>query len=141
MAWQIAKKINANRQQGEFIETADMLVQLVSDIYRKHFKSKSKKNPATRVFQALRIEVNDEYGNIKSTLPDAIEVLEKGGRLAVISFHSGEDRIVKHYFKKMASKDEPTIKIITKKPIIASEKEILENPRSRSAKLRIVEKI
>ena len=137
----IAKKIIANRRDGQFIETADMLVQLVSDKYRKRFKSKSKKNPATRVFQALRIEVNDEYGNIKNVLPDAIQTLEVGGRLAVITFHSGEDRIVKHYFKKEAAKDDPKIKIINKKPIIATEKERLNNPRSRSAKLRVVEKI
>ncbi|MDO8668842.1 MAG: 16S rRNA (cytosine(1402)-N(4))-methyltransferase RsmH [Candidatus Buchananbacteria bacterium] len=141
LAWQITKKIITQREQGEFIETADMLVQLVSDEYRKKYRSRSKHNPATRVFQALRIAVNDEFGNIKNVLPDAVNLLAAGGRLAVISFHSGEDRIVKHFFKKEAIKEEPKIKIITKKPIIASENEIKMNPRSRSAKLRIIEKI
>lgn len=137
----IAKKIIASRRDGNPITTADMLVQLVMSEYRRRFKSRSKKNPATRVFQALRIEVNDEYGNITAALPDAIDVLESGGRLVVIAFHSGEDRIVKHFFKKQVAKDDPSIKIITKRPLIAAEKERLENPRSRSAKLRVIEKL
>jgi 16S rRNA (cytosine1402-N4)-methyltransferase len=141
LARPIAKRIMAGRKNGESLETADMLVQLVSSEYRKRFKSRSKKSPATRVFQALRIEVNDEYGNIRSVLPDAVASLQKGGRLAVISFHSGEDRIVKHFFKREALKDEPKIKILTKRPIIASEAELESNPRSRSSKLRIVEKL
>ncbi len=141
LAWPIVKQIINRRQNGQFIETADMLVQLVSDEYRRKYRSRSKHNPATKVFQALRIAVNDEYGNIKNVLPDAIEILASGGRLAVISFHSGEDRIVKHFFKKEVAKEQPKIKIINKKPIIASDDEIKNNPRSRSAKLRIVEKI
>lgn len=141
LAWPIVKQIIKRRQNAKFIETADMLVQLVSDEYRRKYRSRSKHNPATKVFQALRIAVNDEYGNIKNVLPDAIEILASGGRLAVISFHSGEDRIVKHFFKKEVVKEQPKIKIITKKPIIASEDEIRKNPRSRSAKLRLVEKI
>jgi 16S rRNA (cytosine1402-N4)-methyltransferase len=141
LARPIAKKIIASRQDNSPIETADMLVQLISKEYRQHFKSRSKKNPATRVFQALRIEVNDEYGNIRSVLPDAISALQKGGRLAVISFHSGEDRIVKHFFKKEVAKEDPKIKILTKRPIIATDAEMEANPRSRSAKLRVVEKI
>lgn len=141
LAWPITKQIIAKRKNGEFIETADMLVQLVSEQYRRKYRSKSKHNPATKVFQALRIAVNDEYENIKNVLPDAINVLTSGGRLAVISFHSGEDRIVKHFFKSAAAKDFPKIKIITKRPIIASDEEIAKNPRSRSAKLRLVEKI
>lgn len=141
LAWQITKQIINKRQDGEFIETADMLVQLVSEQYRKKYRTRSKLNPATKVFQALRIAVNDEYGNIINVLPDAVESLASGGRLAVISFHSGEDRIVKHFFKKEVAKDEPKIKIINKRPIIASEVETKNNPRSRSAKLRIVEKI
>ncbi|NCN07501.1 16S rRNA (cytosine(1402)-N(4))-methyltransferase RsmH [Candidatus Falkowbacteria bacterium] len=141
LAWPITKQIIAKRQSGEFIETADMLVQLISEQYRKKYRHKSKHNPATKVFQALRIAVNDEYGNIEQVLPDAINSLAVGGRLAVISFHSGEDRIVKHFFKNAAVKDFPKIKIITKRPIVASDEEVLKNPRSRSAKLRVVEKI
>lgn len=89
----------------------------------------------TRVFQALRIEVNDELNNLKKAIPQAYELLNKGGRVAFISFHSLEDRIVKLAMKKYAMVD------ITKKPITASENEIKNNSRARSAKLRIYEKI
>ena len=141
LAQAIAKKIIAKRRDGQAIETTDMLVQLVSEIYRKKFKNKSRKNPATRIFQALRIAVNDEFGNLKSVLPQAIKILASGGRLAVISFHSGEDRMVKHFFKNEIKKELPKIKILTKRPITPSTEEIKENPRSRSAKLRVIEKI
>ncbi len=141
LSWPIAKKIIADRQMGRTVETADMLVQLVSGIYKRNFKSRSRRNPATRVFQALRIAVNNEFGNLRSVLPQAIEILARGGRLAVISFHSGEDRIVKNFFRDEAKKEPPTIKILTKKPIVASENEIQANPRSRSAKLRVAEKL
>jgi len=92
-----------------------------------------------RTFQALRIAVNDELNNLKKALPQAKELLNKGGRLAVISFHSLEDRIVKNFFKDYFQKGQ--LKILTKKPIIPSDEEIKNNPRSRSAKLRVVEKI
>ncbi len=121
------------------------LVNIVLDVYRKKLKTDKEVpwigglHPATKVFQALRIAVNDEFGVIERALPQAIDALEVGGRLGVISFHSGEDRIVKHYFKKQAQKH--TINIITKKPIIASETEAEENPRARSAKLRVIEKL
>lgn len=141
LAGLIAKQIIKRRQSGELMKTADMLVQLVSDEYRRHYRSRSKHNPATRVFQALRIAVNDEYGNIKNVLPDAVEILAPGGRLAVISFHSGEDRLVKHFFKYEAKEEKPKLKILTKKPISATAEEIMANPRSRSAKLRLAEKI
>jgi 16S rRNA (cytosine1402-N4)-methyltransferase len=94
---------------------------------------------ATRTFQALRIAVNNELENLKVALPQAIEILRKDGRLAVISFHSLEDRIVKNFFKQ--KEKEGKIKILTKKPIIPSEEEIKQNPRSRSAKLRVTIKI
>jgi 16S rRNA (cytosine1402-N4)-methyltransferase len=111
-------------------------------------------HPATRVFQALRIAVNDELGAVERALPDAIDLLAPGGRLAVISFHSLEDRLVKDAFR-LASTDcicppktpvcicghVASTRILTKKPIIADEAEIASNPRSRSAKLRIVEKL
>lgn len=110
-------------------------------------------HPMTLVFQALRICVNNELGVLSAILPDAIDLLAPGGRLAIISFHSLEDRIVKNAFREAASDKEdhgleglfidkvPTVKMLTRKPIIAQEDEILLNPRSRSAKLRVVEKI
>ena len=95
-------------------------------------------HPATRVFQALRIVVNDELGALEEALPKAFDFLEPGGRLAVISFHSLEDRIVKRFFVKQ--KQSGLGKVITKKPIVATSEEIGENPRSRSAKLRVIER-
>jgi len=141
LAKPIAQAIIAVRQQEQKIETAEAVAQLVSVIYQQRFHTPSKKHPATRVFQALRIAVNDEFGNITATLPQAIDLLAPGGRLAVISFHSGEDRLVKRFFKDMASVDQPRIKLITRKPVEATTAEIELNPRSRSAKLRVVERI
>jgi len=137
----IAKEIIKQRNEGVDVRSADMLVQLITDIYRRKFRQPSRRNPATRVLQALRIAVNDEFGNIRVALPQAIDVLAPGGRLAVISFHSGEDRIVKNFFRDMAKADHPRIKIMTRKPIEASEAEVKANPRSRSAKLRVIEKL
>lgn len=111
-------------------------------------------HPATRVFQALRIAVNDELGVVESVLPKAIDLLSPGGRLAVISFHSLEDRIVKQTFK-LESTDcicpprtpvcicghKARVRLVTRKPLVADDAEIAENPRSRSAKLRVVEKL
>ena len=113
---------------------------------------RQKIHPATRTFQALRIAVNDELGALERALPQAIRLLKPGGRLAVISFHSLEDRIVKHYFKQ-ESQDcicppeqlvctcghKATVQIVTKKPVTPSATEIEENPRARSAKLRVVQ--
>ncbi|MDP2664662.1 MAG: 16S rRNA (cytosine(1402)-N(4))-methyltransferase RsmH, partial [bacterium] len=94
---------------------------------------------ATRTFQALRIAVNDELENLKSGLEQGIEILKAGGKIAVISFHSLEDRIVKNFFRAKAK--EEILKIITKKPVSADLVEITGNPRSRSAKLRVAERI
>jgi len=93
---------------------------------------------ATRTFQALRIAVNDELGNLQRFLPEAIDILASGGRIAVISFHSLEDRIVKNFFRESAKAGQG--KVLTKKPIIAGEAEVQINLRSRSAKLRIFKK-
>lgn len=141
LAVPIAKAIVGARNEGENLRSAEMLVRLITDIYRRKFRAPSKKNPATKVLQALRIVVNDEYGNIRSALPKAIDVLAKGGRLAVISFHSGEDRLVKNFFREMSASDYPRIKLINKKPIIATSAELEKNPRARSAKLRVIEKL
>ncbi len=126
------------------IETVGDLVDIVLAEYRKKLKTDKEVpwvggiHPATKVFQALRITVNDELGVIERVLPQAVDVLASGGRLAVITFHSLEDRIAKHYFKSIKGK---TIEIINKKPIVCSEEESKENPRARSAKLRIIQKI
>lgn len=120
----------------------------------KPAKWKEKIHPATRIFQALRIVVNDELGVLERTLPKAIDLLRPGGRLAVISFHSLEDRIVKQAFKMAATdcicpSSQPictcekvaSVTILTRKPVMAGEAEIERNPRSRSAKLRVLEKL
>lgn len=96
-------------------------------------------HPATRVFQALRIAVNDELNNLRKALPQALELLEKEGRLVILSFHSLEDRIVKNFFKEQQT--EGVLGILTKKPIRPRQEEIRINPRSRSTKMRIAEKL
>lgn len=133
----------ARRLAGAIVEarrlkpilTCQQLVEIILKVKPR----RGKIHPATQVFQALRMAVNDELNNLKEALPAALEILKTGGRLAVISFHSGEDRIVKYFLKEKA--EEGKMKMITKKPIIPSWEEIKENPRSRSAKLRVAEKI
>lgn len=147
----IAKRIIEARNAKE-IETTGELARIIEGAIPKRFQNK-KIHPATKVFQAIRIEVNQELENLKKFIPQAIESLNHNGRLAIISFHSLEDRIVKNIFLENARGcicpknfpqcrcgNKPKIKIITKKPIISGEIEIKENPRSRSAKLRICEK-
>lgn len=139
---QIAEKISEYRK-NERIQKTDQLVEIILQVYREKIGTKKQipwiggNHPATKVFQALRIAVNDELEMIKKTLPQALEVLDKGGRLAVITFHSLEDRIVKHFFQSLSSKQ---ITIINKKPIVAESEELFINPSSRSAKLRVVQK-
>lgn len=132
---QIAKKI-VERRNEKPIETTQDLVGVIEKAVPNWYKHK-KIHFATKTFQALRITVNDEIRNLKEGLAKALEVLNKGGRIAVISFHSIEDRIVKQFFKNC--EQEGAGKIITKKPIVPSRQEILNNPRSRSAKLRVFE--
>ena len=107
-------------------------------------KSKSKfsrNHPATKFFQAIRIEVNDELGIIERTLPLIPKILKPGGRVAIITFHSLEDRIVKNYFKEASEfGEESELEILTRSPIVASEDELVINPRARSAKLRAARK-
>ena len=134
-----------------YATTRDLAAAIEQAIPRR---PKDKIHPATRVFQALRIAVNDELGTVERALPAAIDLLRPGGRLAVISFHSLEDRIVKDTFKLAATDcicpprlpvcvcgHKASVRLVTRKPMIATEAEIAANPRSRSAKLRIVEKL
>lgn len=119
------------------IKTTGELVDIINQALPTKGR-KSKLHPATRVFLALRIAVNDELNNLKKALPQALNLLEPKGRLVIISFHSGEDRIVKQFFKGQEKKGKLTI--ITKKPVRPIIEEINQNPRSRSAKLRVAEK-
>lgn len=136
-ALEIARAIVSARSLKSFEKTGE-LARLIEEIYGGK-QNVSRIHPATRVFMALRIAVNLEFENLKAALPQAVGLLRHGGRLAVVSFHSGEDRIVKHFLKEEEKKG--TAKILTKKPVIPSETEVQENPRARSAKMRAAEKI
>jgi 16S rRNA (cytosine1402-N4)-methyltransferase len=120
------------------IKTTFQLVEVIKKAVPSFYRYR-KIHFATKTFQALRIAVNNELENLKVALPQTIEVLEKEGRLVVISFHSLEDRIVKNFLKE--KEREGKIKILTKKPIRPSKEEVKQNPRSRSAKLRAALKI
>ncbi len=135
-ARRIAKGIVIYRTKKP-IETSMELAEIVKSSV-PGFARKSKIHPATKTFQALRIAVNDELNSLKEGLEKGYARLGPGGRMAVISFHSLEDRIVKEFFKKQIKNGG---RIFTKKPIQAGDQEVAENPRSRSAKLRIIEKI
>jgi 16S rRNA (cytosine1402-N4)-methyltransferase len=136
-AKRIAKKIIEARRQKP-IETTNQFVDIIREAVPNVYR-KGKIHFATKTFQAIRMAVNDELGALKEGLEKGLERLSKGGRMSVISFHSGEDRLVKNYFRDQAKAKK--IILINKKLITASEEEIRKNPRSRSAKLRIVEKI
>jgi 16S rRNA (cytosine1402-N4)-methyltransferase len=126
----IARRIVENRPFNTTTELANEIAYSVPPKYRY-----GRIHPATRVFQALRIAVNDELKVLETLIEKAPNALIAGGKIAIISFHSLEDRIVKHGLRNL-----PLLRILTKKPIIATEEEIKENPRSRSAKLRIAER-
>lgn len=133
-ARRIARKIVEARKQGR-ITTSGQL----SDIIVGAVGRGGKSHPATKTFQAIRIAVNDELGALRQVLADGFEMLAPGGRMAVISFHSLEDRIVKRYFKELHDTD--VARLVTKHPTTPTDEEIETNKRARSAKLRIVEKI
>lgn len=151
MSRQIAHRIVVSRQTKR-IETTKELVDIIAAATKaKYFNTK---HPERQIFQAIRIEVNSELSVLKHVLPDAIDLLKPNGRISVITFHSLEDRITKQIFKQASEVDElvkglpvipaeyqPKIKLVNKKPILPSEKELSENSRSRSAKLRIIERI
>jgi len=132
----IASKIVEARKKKP-IETTSELVEIIKQSVPFSYQ-RGKIHFATKTFQALRMAVNDEVEALKEGLNKGIEVLDNGGRIAVISFHSTEDRIVKDTFRRW--QEEGREKVINKKPITASEEEIRENSRSRSAKLRIFKK-
>lgn len=135
----IARAIAEERAKAP-IESSERLGEVIRGAVPKEYRY-GRIHPATRTFQALRIEVNKELDRITPALENAIRILKKGGRVAVITFHSLEDRKVKWFFKDEAASENPRIRILTKKPIIPSEEESNENPPSRSAKLRVVERI
>ncbi len=133
----IAKKIIEERKKKSIKTTFD-LVEIIRKAVPKLYE-KGRIHFATRVFQALRIYVNDELGNLEKLLKNLAKILKPDGRAAIISFHSLEDRLVKNYFKEMAKQRKA--EILTKKPLRPTAEEIEENPRSRSAKLRAIKLI
>ena len=150
-AYQIAKKIVKQREEKP-IETTLELVEAIKSAVPE--KEKRKKHPAKQIFQAIRIEVNHELDVIKPALEQALEMLNVGGRVEVITFHSLEDKIVKKYFKEVCSIDDkikglpnipkeylPDFKLVVNKAIIPTDKELENNNRARSAKLRIIERV
>lgn len=147
----IVSKIMKYRNEKEIETTLELVKIIESSVPKKYFINN---HPERQIFQAIRIEVNSELNVLNDVLPDAINLLNKGGRLCVLTFHSLEDRIVKKTFKKYSEVNEvvkglpvipdeykPLIKLINNKPITANEEEIKENSRSKSAKLRVIERI
>lgn len=128
----LARAIVETRDKQPIATTQD-LVTVLQDAYPGGYR---REHPARRTFQALRIYVNDELGALEDALAAAERTLEAGGRLVVLSYHSLEDRIVKHFIKGSS-----TLSALTKRPLTATEAEIARNPRSRSAKLRVAEKV
>lgn len=147
----IAKKIVSERDKKEIKTTKELVNIIESAVGAKYF---NKFHPERQIFQAIRIEVNNELNVLRDVLPDAIDILNKGGRISCITFHSLEDRIVKHIFKENSEVNEmvkglpeipkeyePKVILVNKKPILPSDKELKENSRSKSAKLRIIERV
>ena len=152
-ARQIARVI-CDRRAERPIETTKDLVGIIDAAIPKKFRSKDGSHPARRSFQALRIAVNDELDPLAPAIEDLVSLLNPGGRLCIITFHSLEDRIVKNAFRTLADPctcpksmpvcvcgKKPVVKLITRKPITASDEELEVNPRARSASLRIAEKL
>ncbi len=135
-ARRIAKAIVEQRQYSR-ISSTKQLVEIVEGALPKAAR-RGKTNPATKTFQALRIAVNDELGVLERFIKDAFAALQPGGRIGIITFHSIEDRVVKHSFREM--KDAGLAILTPKKPIVPSREELKENPRARSAKLRVITK-
>ena len=151
----IARKICEYRKNKKFEGTAELgeFIKRVIPDMSKHGK-RGVHHPATKTFQAIRIEVNDELNALKEGLNGSMSLLKIGGKIVVISYHSLEDRIVKHFFKELSRscvcppevlvcqcRGAPVVEILTKKPVFPTDEEIAENPRARSAKLRAVKKL
>lgn len=136
-AQDLVKEIIAQRQVKPFTTTKD-LKRIIQKVVPQYKRRGTKKNPEAKVFQALRIAVNDELNSLRSFLPQALEALSQKGRLVTISFHSGEDRVVKQFIKD--NSEDGTIEIISR-IIKPSSVEIKDNPRSASAKMRVIAKI
>lgn len=137
-AHKIAKSIIDNRP----IKTTKQLAEVVQKSVAMAKQAKQRTHPATKTFQALRLKVNDELGQLEQALPMWLDLLAPGGRIVIISFHSLEDRIVKQFFKENSGGHyDAILKVLSKKPVTASASELVSNPRSRSAKLRAAVKI
>lgn len=148
---QIARSIERTRAEHRITSTLEL-----ADIIKNSIPAARRRtggHPAKRIFQAIRIAVNDELGSLERSLAQAIDLIQPGGRISVITFQSLEDRIVKHTFKEASEVDvprglpvipkdiQPTLKLITRKPIVPNKEELIENNRAHSAKLRVAEKI
>ncbi len=146
---QIARRICEYRLKEKIVKTGQL-----KEIIEKVVGGRNLNKSLSRVFQALRIYVNDELGDLKKLLAESVELLKPGGRIAVISFHSLEDRIVKEFFKYESlscicppefpvcqCEKEKRLNILTRKPVVPSDEELKENPRARSSKLRVAERI
>jgi 16S rRNA (cytosine1402-N4)-methyltransferase len=134
-AGRIAAAIVRARDRQLIASTGQLAAIVASAVPERMRHGKPKIHPATQAFQAIRIAVNDELGNVRATLPQAVKLLAPGGRLGVISFHSLEDRIVKRFFE-----ESPDLEVLTRKPVTAGARELEMNPRARSAKLRVAVK-
>jgi 16S rRNA (cytosine1402-N4)-methyltransferase len=136
----IARRIAVDREVKP-IETTFELAALIKECYPAKLRH-GRINPATKCFQALRIEVNRELHVLSEVIPQIIPLLKINGKICVISFHSLEDRIVKHEFKRLEKESDDIIcEVVTKKPIVPTKEELDENPRSRSAKLRVIKRV
>jgi 16S rRNA (cytosine1402-N4)-methyltransferase len=152
-AGRIARAIVAAREKSPLTRTAE-LAGIVEAAYPAAWRAKARNHPATRTFQALRLAVNDELGELETFLDRIVPRLAAGGRLAAISFHSLEDRAVKRFFRRESADclcpahvpvcvcgHKATLRVLTKKPVCASPREAAANPRAGSAKLRVAEKL
>lgn len=135
----IARSVVLSRR-NEPIDTAEGLAEIVRRAVPPAAR-RGRSHPATRTFQALRIAVNRELTRLDALLDSAPDLLAPGGRLGIISFHSLEDRAVKRAFRSRAQREDPDFAVVTKKPLVPSEAEVRENPPSRSAKFRVIEKL
>ncbi len=149
-ARRVASFIVRHREEKGEISTTGELVEIIKSAVPARYRRRGG-HPARRVFQALRIEVNRELENLKEVLPAGVESLREGGRICIISYHSLEDRIVKHFFRERAGCQcppqvprcgcTPDLKVITRRPVVPEREEVKINPRARSARLRVAQKI